>query len=88
MAIKKKALQKQLEKRTEIAYYERSLGSHCFNLMTSGSDPEDAVARKSILCLLLNDQFVIRSDFVNKMNPSTGDRSSSEFNVSQGICIL
>lgn len=68
--------------------YKRSPGSRYFTSVKSGSDPDDVVARRSVLCLLLNNQFVVCSYFVNKMNPSAGGRSSSEFSISQGMCIL
>lgn len=53
-------------------------------LMTSGSDPEEVIARRAVFHLSLNDLFGIHSYFVNKMNPG----SSSEFNFSQRICVL
>lgn len=68
--------------------YKRSPGSRYFTSMKSGPDPDDDVARRPVLCLLLNNQFVICSCFVNKTNPSTEDRGSSEFSVSQRIHIL
>lgn len=57
-------------------------------LMTPGSEPEEVIARRGVLHLLLNDSFGIHSYFVNKMNPSTRDGSRSEFNLSQRIRIL